>query len=154
MASLTEPTTNGHHATDNAIPTVEYSEAVERQTTVDAELAAVHFTGVTQDGVTGDWICWASGRIIGWAKTPGDAGQRVTNCQAAHEAHPQPTATVSTARDENPCSVELQCAKDGVRYWTAKSYHPFGDEDAAIARLAHVDAELARKYRPELAPAS
>src|SRR5438477_12332333 len=73
--------------TPTAIPTVEYSAAVVRQTSVDAELAAVRFTGVTQDAVTGDWICWREGQIIGWAKTPGEAGQRVTGCSTACAEH-------------------------------------------------------------------
>jgi len=150
MTSLTEPTTNGHHATDNGIPTIEYSEAALRQTRVDAELAAVHFTGVTQDGVTGDWICWANGRIIGWAKTPGDAAQRVTACQAAYEAHPQPTVSVSSTRDELPCSVEFQRSSKGEAYWTLKSYCAPGAEQAAAERLQDLDAALATKYRPEL----
>jgi len=130
---------------------IEYTAAVEQQKALDAALAAARFTGTTQDQVTGDYIVWAAGAIVGWAKTPDEAAHHAQACIAAQAAH---TTTLSTARDELPCSVELQRAKDGTVYWTLKGYHAPGDEDAALARLQALDATLAREYRPELVPAS
>ncbi len=130
---------------------VEYDEAVERQKATDAALAAARFTGTTQDMVTGDYIVWAAGAIVGWTKTPDEAAHRLQANAAAQAAR---AATQSTARDELPCSIEFQRAKDGTVYWTIKGYHAPGDENAALARLQALDATLAREYRPELGPAS
>jgi hypothetical protein len=52
------------------------------------------------------------------------------------------TAIATQIQREAPCSIELQRAKDGTYYWTAKAYHEPGQEDAAIAALQRVDAQL------------
>jgi len=150
MPSLTQLTTDGHSTPTN-FALVEYTEAVEQQKALDAALAAARFTGTTQDLVTGEYIVWAAGAIVGWAKTPDEAAH---HAQAHVAAQAGRTTTLSTARDEFPCSIELQRAKDGTVYWTLKGYHAPGDEDAALARLQALDATLAREYRPELVPAS
>src|SRR6266566_920447 len=85
--SLAEPTTE---RTNGKTPEllVEYEEAVEHQKTIDAALAAARFTGTTQDLVTGDYIVWASGAIVGWAKTPQEAAHRAQACISVQAAHP------------------------------------------------------------------
>jgi hypothetical protein len=153
--SLSQPAINGHgsngYRTESPL-LVEYSEAVERQTADDAELTSEHYTGVSHDAITNDWVCWVSGRIIGWAPRPGEAARRVRECIEAQAAHPQPT-TVSTLRDDNPCSIEFQRSAKGEAYWSLKSYHAPGSEHDALTLLQELDAELTRRYRPELLPA-
>ena len=137
----------------HSVPSIEYSEAVESQTADDAELEAAHYSGVSFDTVTGDWCCRSHGRIIGWAKTPGEAACRVQACEEAQAAHPQP-ATVGTLRDDNPCSIEFQRSAKGEAYWSLKSYHAPGQEHRVMALLQELDSELTRRYRPELLPTS
>jgi len=75
---------------------------------------------------------------VGWAKTPSEAAHRTQACIANQAAHLP--AVAGATRDELPCSVEFQRAKDGTVYWTLKGYHAPGDEDAALARLEALDA--------------
>lgn len=132
---------------------VEYDEAVEQQKATDQQLESANFTGASFDSVTGDWCIWLDGVIVGWARTQAEAARRATSCHLAQLAHVQPV-TLTTARDELPCSVEFQRAKDGTVYWTLKGYHAPGDEDTALTRLQALDDQLLRLYRPELTPAS
>ena len=66
--TVAQPATNGHTANGYTVERpalVEYSETVEQQKATDAMLSAARFTGTTQDLVTGDYIVWAAGAIVG-----------------------------------------------------------------------------------------
>jgi hypothetical protein len=153
--SLPQTASNGNGLGDQApIPALmEYEQAVRTQVAVDAVLRHAGYTGICRDDVSGDWAIWQDGRVIGWDASPGSAVRRLTECATAQALHPQ-TATACSARDELPCSIELQLSAKGEHYWTIKGYHAPGDENGALARLQDLDADLARHYRPELAPAS
>jgi hypothetical protein len=150
--SLTQPTTDAYPS-DNQTPLVEYGQAAEQQIAIDAALGSARFSGSAQDQVSGDWLVWADGAIVGWCKTQDEAERWATAYHAARLSGAR-TLVLGGSRDELPCSIEFQRAKDGTPYWCLKGYYAPGDEDAAMARLRALDAQLTRDYRPELLPAS
>lgn len=94
---VAQSSTNGHSNEPQPIPAiVEYTEAVEAQLRTDAALARFTFTGIAQDLVMGDFVVWAAGAIVGWAKTLDGAAHR-----AAQAAYVQPAA-VGTIGDVLP----------------------------------------------------
>ena len=148
---------NGYSPTD-ALKIV-YDAATEAQRAIDAEYEAVRFDGVSYDHVMHRWLGWRRGQIVITGTTPAEVAQALQPCAGLDllsliEGAAFQPVTLSTTRDELPCSIEFQRAKDGTVYWTLKQYHAPGDENAALARLQSIDATLAREYRLELAPTS
>jgi hypothetical protein len=147
---------NGYVPTD-ALRIV-YDAATEAQRAIDAEYQAVRFDDVSYDHVMNRWLGWRAGQIVIIGNTPAEAAHALQPCtgldpSSLSRAGCQPV-TLSTTRDELPCSIEFHRAKDGTVYWTLKQYHAPGDENAALARLQSLDATLAREYRLDLAPTS
>lgn len=56
---------------------------------------------------------------------------------------------LASERREAPHSIELQRAKDGTYYWTAKCYFAPGEEDTALQTLERIDASLRASYLSE-----